>query len=148
MSSSRHVSPRVASKPSDSGEKPHDDGAPPVAVRQPPDPLTPGEVQQIPFWVLHAGSLFPHAVTVFKGLPHRNSIHADWVLSDMHERADVFDDANACAELILAVADAISIPLADPGKLSSMVKRLKSAGVSQELAGALDELMLRLGIGD
>ena len=113
-----------------------------------PKPWTPGEVQQIPFWVLHAGSLFPDAVTVFKGLPHRNRIHADWVLSDMHERADVFDDANACAELILAVADAISTPLADPGKLSSMVKRLKSAGVSQELAGALDELMLRLGIGD
>ena len=113
-----------------------------------PKPWTPGEVQQIPFWVLHAGSLFPDAVTVFKGLLHRNGIHADWMLSDMHEHADVFDHANACAELILAVADAISTPLAEPGKLSSMVKRLKSTGMSQELARALDELMLRLGISD
>jgi hypothetical protein len=66
----------------------------------------------------------------------------------MHERADVFDYANACAELILAVADAISSPLADPDKLLSMVKCVKSAGVSQGLAAALDELMLRLGISD
>jgi hypothetical protein len=34
-----------------------------------PKPWTPGEVQQIPFWVLHAGSLFPDAVTAFKACP-------------------------------------------------------------------------------
>jgi hypothetical protein len=66
----------------------------------------------------------------------------------MDEHTYVFDHANACAELILAVADAISTPLADPGKLLSMVKRVKSAGVSQKLARALDELMLRLRISD
>jgi hypothetical protein len=81
-------------------------------------------------------------------MPHRQGIHADWVLSDMDEHTDVFDHANACAELILAVADAISSSLADPGKLSSIVKRLKSKDVSQELARSLDELMLRLGISD
>jgi hypothetical protein len=111
-----------------------------------PKPWTPGEVQQIPFWVLYAGSLFPDAVTVFKELPHREGIHADWVLIDMDEHSDVFNHANACADLILAVTDATSNPLADPAKLLSIVERVKSAGVSQQLAGALDERILRLGI--
>jgi hypothetical protein len=113
-----------------------------------PKPWTPGEVQQIAFWLLYAGHLFPDAVTVFKDMPHRRGIHADWLLNDLDEQIGVFDHANASAELILAVADAISTPPAEPGKVLSMVKRLKSAGVSQEFGRALDELMLRLGISD
>ena len=97
---------------------------------------------------VQAPSLFPDAVTVFKDMPHRRGIHADWLLNDLDEQIGVFDHANASAELILAVADAISTPPAEPGKVLSMVKRLKSAGVSQEFGRALDELMLRLGISD
>jgi hypothetical protein len=113
-----------------------------------PKPWTPGEVQQIPFWVLYAGSLFPDAVTLFKEIPHREGIHAEWVLSDMDEHPDIFDHADASAQLVLAVADAISTPLADPTKLSSIVTRVKSMAVSEELAEALDELKLKLGITD
>jgi hypothetical protein len=113
-----------------------------------PKPWTPGEVQQVPFWLLHAGALFPDGVTLFKDMPHRKGIHAEWVLSDMEEHMDIFNYADACAELILAIADAISTPLADPGKLLGIIKRVKSAGVSQELGKALDEFKLRLGIND
>jgi len=81
-------------------------------------------------------------------MPHRQGIHAEWVLNDMEEHMDIFKYADACAELILAIADAISTPLADPGKLLGIIKRVKSAGVSQELGKALDELKLRLGIND
>jgi hypothetical protein len=34
-----------------------------------PKPWTAGEIQQIPLWVMHAGSLFPEAVAVLKDLP-------------------------------------------------------------------------------
>jgi hypothetical protein len=113
-----------------------------------PKSWPPGEVQQVPFWLLHVGALFPDGVTLFKDLPHRKGIHAEWVLSDMEEHMDIFNYADACAELILAIADAISTPLADPGKLLGIIKRMKSAGVSQELGKALDEFKLRLGIND
>ena len=62
------------------------------------------------------------------------------------EHAEIFDHPDACAELILAVTVANSNRLADPGKLLNIVTRVKCAGVSQELAKALDERMLMLGI--
>ena len=111
-----------------------------------PKPWTPGEVQQIPFWILYAGPLFPDAVTAFKNLPDRAGIHVDWVIIDLDKQTDVFDHAEACAELILALTEATSDPLADPGKLLSIVERVKSVGVSQDLVRALDERMLKLGI--
>lgn len=55
-----------------------------------PKPWTPGEIQQIPFWMLNAGPLFPHAVAVFKELPHREGIHIDWALNEMDEHTDIF----------------------------------------------------------
>jgi hypothetical protein len=82
-------------------------------------------------------------VAEFRELPHRDDIHADWVIIDLDKRTDVFDYADACADLILAITDATSNPLANPGKLLSIVERVKSAGVSQHLARALDERMLR-----
>jgi hypothetical protein len=111
-----------------------------------PRPWTRGEVQQVPFWILSAGSLFPNAVTTFKGIPNRETINAEWVLHDFEERADLLQYADACAEFILAVTEATSILIVDQGKLVQMVDRLKSVGLSQELERAIKERMLRLGI--
>jgi Domain of unknown function (DUF4020) len=110
-----------------------------------PKPFTPGEIQQIPLWALHAGSLFPDAVVVFRELPHREGFQADFVLHEMCKHAETFEHPDACAELILVVTDIISNQLGDPVELLSIVARVKSAGASQELAKALDERMLRLG---
>jgi Domain of unknown function (DUF4020) len=111
-----------------------------------PKPFTPGEIQQIPLWALHAGSLFPDAVVVFRELPHSEGFQADFVLQEMVEHAEIFEHPDACAELILAVTGIISNQLGDPLRLLGIVARVKSAGLSQEFAKALDERMLRLGI--
>lgn len=111
-----------------------------------PKPWTLGEIQQIPFWLLHARSLFSDAVTAFRQLPGREGINVNWVIVDLDEHAEVFEHPDACAELILAITDATAELLPDPGKLLDIVKRVKSAGVSQHFDRALDERMLRLGI--
>ena len=111
-----------------------------------PKPWTLGEIQQIPFWLLHAGSLFPEAVFAFKQLPRREGVNANWVLVDLDKHSEVFEPPDATAELILAITDTASELVLDPDKLLNIVERLKSAGVSQHLRQALDERMIKLRI--
>jgi hypothetical protein len=112
-----------------------------------PRQWTPDEVENVPFWILPAGPLFPDAVAELEKLQHLERVHTDMVLLEMSEHAEIFEYPDACARLILALTGGDSRRIFGLEKLLEIVSRVKSAGASQPFKDALDQRMLQLGIG-